>query len=662
MSGKPGSTSTGLFDDLVSAENQNVRGDPSNPFTQELNRRQNDPSHDLLAGLPPRGMVYNPKTGQMVDAAAIAQRQNEGFWGQIATAGATAMEGVPVIGAYVRDVAGMGDPVQREVASQRMDQFAEERPASATGLNVAGAVAGIAPAVAAAPAAFGSGGGGMLANSLASSASGAAIGAADSAARSDGDLTQVGYGAALGGGLGLAGPAVTAGVGKAAHGVGSLFKGQSGRAQVGADKLLSKALERDGLSAGEAATRLREMGSDAVAADIAPNLRQQAEGLASMQGPAQNIVRNTLDARASGSGQRVANSLDDALGQPVNTLQSADDIIAQRSAAAGPLYESASTKPIPFSKELESLLSRPAMHQALKRAQTLAANEGIPSQQWFINIADDAAATIRNVPDVRQLDYTKRALDDMIGKAGSWTNEGRILTGLKNKLTKIVDDAVPEYGQARKAIAGPSGVLEAMEGGKSVFKNSKTPEQIRRALSTMGESEREAYLQGARAAVADIMGTARNDANAAMALFDRGYNREKLSILIGDQQARSLLSRLQAERTFAQTRNQVTGNSRTAPRQDVMRELGNNPGGNGFMRSAMNLNFGDAAANIGTRVTQAFKAPGIERRNEALAQALMDKVEFNNASQRMLDATLNSRNQVRDAMVRALMSTGGVNR
>ncbi len=49
----------------------------------------------------------------------------------------------------------------------------------------------------------------------ASGVSGAALGAADSAVRSGGDLGEIEKGAAIGGGLGLAGPAVGAGVGKA---------------------------------------------------------------------------------------------------------------------------------------------------------------------------------------------------------------------------------------------------------------------------------------------------------------------------------------------------------------------------------------------------------------------------------------------------------------
>src|SRR5690606_6467701 len=165
---------------------------------------------------------------------------------------------------------------------------------------------------------------------------------------------------------------------------------------------------------------------------------------------------------------------------------------------------------------------------------------------WFANVADDGTVAIQNVPDVRQLDLTKRALDDMIGaakRAGN-SNEARILTQQKNLLVGMVDDVVPEYQAARRVFSDQAAVLDAMEQGQKAFSTSLTPNQLRKNLAAMGASEREAYIQGARAQVADIMGTARNDALAARTNFMKGYNQEKLAMLVGDEQASRLLSSL----------------------------------------------------------------------------------------------------------------------
>jgi len=579
-------------------------------------------------GQAPEGMVLDPETGQMVDAGAIAEQQNSSFLGKLGTAGATAVEGMPVVGAYMRDIAGMGDPVQKEVASQRMDQFAKERPITAGALNVAGAVSAVAPAVAAAPAAFGAGSGRMMVRSLASAGSGAAIGGADAAARSDGDMIETGKGAALGGAIGAAGPAVAAGVGKAVGAVwdGSkkLVAGAPARAQQSADDLLETALKRDGMTPQQATAKLKELGDNALPADLAPNLAQQAEGLATMQGPAQKTVRDTLRARTAGASERVTKAADKALGEPVDAISVADDIIARRSEQARPLYEAAYAKPIQTTKQMAEVLTTPSGKTALRKARLLAADEGKK-----INPAS---------LDVMGADLVKRSLDDMItvAKRAGQTNKARVLTGIKDKLVSSVDDQVPEYAAAREIFSSHSALLEAAENGANAFSKKYPPSYIKRQLAEMSDGERDAFTQGARSAISNLMGTARNDVLAARNEFAKNNNREKLALIIGEDEASAFLQKLDIEGRFAGTANQVTGNSRTMGRDDVVKELsGEARGADSFIKSAANLNFGDALGAVGGRVGRAFAAPGIDRRNEVLGRSLMDRVQFEQAAKRL---------------------------
>ncbi len=428
-------------------------------------------------------------------------------------------------------------------------------------------------------------------------------------------LKGLGVGTTFGGLLGFGGGAIAArGLPKQAP-------------NVGADNALAKAIARQGITTDQAKAQLSQMGDAGMPLDLGPAFREQAEGLASIPGRAQVIVRNALDNRAAGAGQRITQAADKALGQPVNTIAMADDIIAKRSAAAAPWYEAAYLKPVPFTRELEDLLKRPSMTRALGSAQRLAADEGIPSQQWFANVAEDGTVAIRNVPDVRQLDLTKRALDDMISaaKRNDLNNEARILVGIKEKLLGIVDEAVPEYAQARNVFAGPSATLDAMETGKGIFKNTLTPNELRKLMADMGEGELEAFQQGARAAVADIMGTARNDANAALATFERGYSQEKLAMLVGKDKADQMLNSLGFERIFRDNRNFITGNSRTAPRQQVMKELGANIDEPASISRINPIRWPDLAFDAGKNVMRRMNKPRIDARNEALAKALVSK-------------------------------------
>lgn len=542
----------------------------------------------------------------------------------------SAVEGIPVAGPYLQHgvegaAAGLGsllsgkrfNRTRREVG-EMVDESQAAFPGTSTAAGVGGAVLGTLPMVLAAPGAFGAGAGGLLARSGASALSGSALGGADAAVRSGGDADAIKSGALWGFGLGAAGPGVGQVVG---NGVGAVAR-LLGSGASAAQRAFGRAAGADAVD--DIAGRLAAMGDDALPMDLGPNLQRQAGAIAATPGRGQEVVRSAIASRQAGAGGRVAGALDDALGQTSDTLALADDIIAQRSAAAKPLYEAAYSKPVPFTRDLETLLTRPSVGKALSKAKMLAADEGIPSQQWFANIADDGAVTIKNVPDVRQLDLTKRALDDMISaaqRAGN-NNEARILTQSKNQLLSMIDEAVPEYAQARAAFSGPTAVLDAMEEGQKAFSNSLTPNQLRTLLMKMGEAEKEAFIQGARAQVANIMGTARNDALAARSAFQKGFNQEKLEILVGKDQAKRLLGSLDAESAFARTRDVVTGNSETAARHAAQEEIAGGAKAPGFFRSALNMRFGDAAADIGDRALGGVRAAGQSKANEELAQLL----------------------------------------
>ncbi len=358
--------------------------------------------------------------------------------------------------------------------------------------------------------------------------------------------------------------------------------------------------------------------------DLGPNLQRQAGALAATPGRGQEIIRAAVAQRQQGAGSRIMSALDDALGGPIDTLAAADDIIAKRSAAAKPLYEAAYKKPVPFTRELEELLKRPTVGKALARAKTLAADEGIPSQQWFASIADDGTVAIKNVPDVRQLDLTKRALDDMISAAqrGGSGNEARIFTNLKDQLVKMVDEAVPEYAAARKAFSGPASILDAMEQGGTVFSRKTTPAQILRDMAKMDKAQREAFQQGARAQVADIMGTARSDALAARNAFSSGYNKEKLELIVGKEKAGKLLRAIENEALFARTRDVVTGNSETAARIAAQQDVGAGAKSPGLFRNAANMRFGDVVAGLGDKVFGSMRTAAQDKLNEELARIL----------------------------------------
>src|SRR3990167_1350607 len=148
---------------------------------------------------------------------------------------------------------------------------------------------------------------------------------------------------------------------------------------------------------------------------------------------------------------------------------------------AKPFYDAAYSKPVPFTTELEGLLKRPVMKDVLAKARSLSANEGIASKQFFAEQTPDGTWQFTRVPDMREWDYIKRGLDEILGsdaamnqKTGGMNNFGRIVSDIKGKLLGELDNAVPEYAQARKIYSdGAEDVSTAMGSALNVLAKTK---------------------------------------------------------------------------------------------------------------------------------------------------------------------------------------------
>jgi hypothetical protein len=562
--------------------------------------------------------------------------------------------------------------------------FENEHPYADAGLNVAGAVGGMVPAIIAAPTAFGAGGGGLIGRTLWSGASGAGIGGADSAVRSNGDPGAAIRGAIVGGGTGLiaplAGKAIGAGWQRLRDFRAARAAAQASGVNRGTLSTIGRAVRDDGLDPATVGQRMGELGPDAMMMDLGPNLQRQAGALAATPGRGQEIVRSAIVNRQAGSGSRIGSALDDALGQPADTLALADDIVARRANAAKPLYQKAYEEGSDgvWSPELERMAGSPMFADAMRRAaatgQDRAILDGFGSFNPRVSISQDGRISFNQAkaggsplyPDLQYWDYVKRNLDDVAGEAkrAGRAEQASIATSLASRLRYELDSAVPSYKAARDAYSGPSAILDAMDEGQGVFRNSYTPGQLRQKLATMNDAEKEAFTQGARAQVADVMGTARNDALAARSTFQKGYNRDKLEMLVGKDEADRMLRAVDAEATFARTQHVVAGNSETAARSAAMREIAGESGPQfgvreGYMSGGMLGAARSAGMRTAERVIAGLLSAGREARNSGLAEAISrkDYRTIVNALANSQGKPVNDRSI--DAVARALLVGGG---
>lgn len=564
---------------------------------------------------PPRHLTF--EEGQALLNAEEQQQSMDGLSGMIG-AGLTGLaDGVPIAGPALLGGAQRGGALASTVmnggtydenlqrAQDITQQAQESHPYLTTGAKLTSGVASMAPVASTAMGAraLGVAGETLFGRTAASALSGGGIGAADAAVRSGGDLTETGKGLGLGFGFGVVAPAAGAAIGATARKALDFFR-SPGR---GVERNLATSMAADGLDDAAARARLNELGPEGMVADLGDNLRGDLSAVTTMPGRGQTVGRNALRARDAGAGQRITSDANASLGNAGDIIADRAAYVQQRADAAQPLYDRAYAVPLQKTEAMDNVLKTPAGQKALRSAQRTAQNEGMPIDP--------------NALDVRGLDLVKRELDDQISvaqRAGK-KNEARVLTTMKNKM---IEGAPSEYKAALSAFSGPSAVIDALDNGRSVFQRSVHPGEVTAEIKSLTGADRDAYLQGARSALDEVMMNARNDAGAARAMFEKGANKAKLYSLLGPDEAKQFLTALDRETTFAATSHAATGNSITAGRQAAQQRWGSQQGGKGMLQSALNMNFGDAIASVGGKLNQVQNEAAMAARRGRAADIL----------------------------------------
>jgi hypothetical protein len=148
-----------------------------------------------------------------------------------------------------------------------------------------------------------------------------------------------------------------------------------------------------------------------------------------------------------------------------------------RAAAAQPLYDAAHQATANVGRGFVNFAQRPAVQQAMQQADQLARNEGV-QLKW--PTPDDRAIS------GQALDYTNRALGDMIGAAQRAGNnqQARALTEAQSYLKSWTQTYVPGVRQAAQKYAQMSVPINTMEAGQAIANGLGT-----RAMNAGGAPE-----------------------------------------------------------------------------------------------------------------------------------------------------------------------------
>ena len=410
-------------------------------------------------------------------------------------------------------------------------------------------------------------------------------------------LMEGAIGAGSGAAAGGAFPLIGAGASKAYEaGKNMLAAGPIGR-QAGASpealRLLGNVLNADGSLGATGQGNMARAGADAMLADAGPNARSVLDTAIQRGGPGAIDARQAITERTGRATQSVADALNSTLGQPQGVTAARTAIrqgsASARSSAYDDAYKAAIDYANPRGQAIENIVKTRVPQSAINEANALMRAEGNSSKQILAHVADDGAVTFEKLPDVRQLDYITRGLNEVAdqadgaGKLGGTTAKGRAYSNLSQELRGHLKDLVPEYGKALETAADPIRRSKAIDLGSKLLSPSMTRDQVDEAVSGMTGPEKEALAQGVRSRLDDVManvtrtvqdgGTDAREAIKAIKDLSSRANREKLTAAIGKTKAEALFDEIDRASMSFDLRASVAENSKTYARQATDRRI-----------------------------------------------------------------------------------------
>lgn len=379
-----------------------------------------------------------------------------------------------------------------------------------------------------------------------------------------------------------------------------------GLARAAAANKLSGAIRADGLTPGMIADQMRQMGPQATPVDAASvllgskaggNVRNMAEVVANSPGDGMALAQQVLGGRMDSAPSRINDAAKAATGATGNVHAEADELMAQRSAAAAPLYQKALAGQIQPDARLQSFMADPvfqsglARGQEIARLQSLAKNEpfnpaeyvslsSTPGSQVPSSILDASGnpMSVTSVPgkapmvSMRAADAAKQGLDDLVEQYRDPTTgrlvldqKGRALNDVRASYVNYLDQVNPDYAAARAAWAGPSSSLDALAMGRKALSNDA--EVTSSNVSRLSPSDRQFFLSGVTRALQDKIGSAQDGADITRKIFGNNLIRDRVASAFDNPDAfNQFQNSMQNEAQYAATRNAVLSNSATARR------------------------------------------------------------------------------------------------
>lgn len=407
--------------------------------------------------------------------------------------------------------------------------------------------------------------------------------------------TNAAVNAGIGGVFGAAVPVVAQGVSSAYRNIADrLARGAAAKATgVSPDVAaqLAQTLDADGTLGAQGVANMARAGGEAMVADAGPNAQGILDTVIQRGGPGATLARTRIAERVGRDTTAVNNALDNSLGVPEGVGAAQTNIRNAARQAVSEAYDGptgAYAQPIDYASEagrrVESVINRipPRIaNKAINSANERMIYDQMPNQQIMANIADDGTITFREMPNVRQADAIKRALNDIADEGtddfGKMTPDAQFASRMARDLRDSVRDAVPEYRTALETAADPLSRQSAVELGAKLLSPSMTRDRLAASVQRFNTApERDALAQGVRSHIDDIMANMKRtiqngdtdsiEAYKAIKDLSSRANREKLVTALGEERVRPLLDELDRAAQSFQLQGRAANGSLTFAR------------------------------------------------------------------------------------------------
>jgi len=310
-------------------------------------------------------------------------------------------------------------------------------------------------------------------------------------------------------------------------------------------------------------------------------------------GTAGTQARRVVDDRVADATRRVGQALDDRLGIPGQSTSRALVPFGDPNPLKG-LYARAYDTPIDYTSQLgrqiEDMVNQRVPKAAIDRANELMRVQGLKSKQIAARIQDDGTVIFDRMPDVMQLDYITRGLQQVAreadgkGAMGGTTPVGRAYAELAGTIRQNMRELVPEYGQAVDAARNIILSGKAREAGMTLLRPSTTRADVQKLVATMTPEQRLKVREGVRMQIDDTLANVKRtmsdpnvdarEAYSALTNLSSRASQEKVAMVIGEKEAASLFRELDSAARAFNLRANVAANSRTFGRGAVDERIG----------------------------------------------------------------------------------------